>query len=112
MGINNETDQAVFADPASTSVILMSLLDQTIKNLTLEIGTAASAVNSLTNTAVVVNQVGNTASILDLQVPQRTAQFAVGTKPVAVAIDPVTDVSGMAPRAVARDSSVVWRRMI
>jgi YVTN family beta-propeller protein len=93
VGINNETDQAVFADPASTSVILMSLLDQTIKNLTLEIGTAASAVNSLTNTAVVVNQVGNTASILDLQVPQRTAQFAVGTKPVAVAIDPVTDVA-------------------
>ncbi len=27
-------------------------------------------------------------------------------------IDPVTAASGMAPSAVARDSSVVWRRMI
>ena len=96
-GINSETQEAVLADPSSTSVSMVSLLDQSIRPISLEIGTSASAVNSLTNTAVVVNQFGGTASILNLETAQRVGSaFHVGTKPVAVAIDPVTDIAVVA----------------
>src|SRR5258708_22756630 len=85
---------AILADPTSTSVSLMSLLNQTVNNtITLESGTTASAVNPLTNIAVTVNSVGNQASILDLQQPQRLQQITVGAKPTAVAIDPVNNVA-------------------
>ncbi len=94
VSINPETEMAILADPTSTSVSLMSLLNQTVSNtITLESGTTASAVNPLTNIAVTVNSVGNQASILDLQQPQRLQRVTVGTKPTAVAIDPVNNVA-------------------
>lgn len=94
VSINTETEQAVFADPSSTSVTLMSLLNQAVSNaITLETGTTASAVNPLTNVAVTVNSFGNQASILDLQQPQRLTKVSVGTKPTAVAVDPVTNIA-------------------
>ena len=44
-------------------------------------------------------------------VPEEAASVAAAPRDGGL-IDPVTEVSGMAPSAVARDSSVVWRRMI
>jgi len=94
VSINPETEMAILTDPTSTSVSLMSLLNQTVGNtITLESGTAACAVNPLTNIAVTVNSIGNQASILDLQQPQRLEQVTVGTKPTAVAIDPINNVA-------------------
>jgi YVTN family beta-propeller protein len=93
IGINTETEQAVLADPSSTSVTFMSLLDQSVSTLALETGTTASAVNPLTNVAVTVNSIGNQASLLDLQTQSRIAQLTVGRKPVAVAVDPVTNIA-------------------
>jgi len=91
--INNETEQAVFTDPSTQAVSLMSLLDQSTGSLTLETGTYACAINPLTNETVTVNEIGNTASILNLQTPVRTARFTVGHKPVAVALDPVSNIA-------------------
>jgi YVTN family beta-propeller protein len=94
VSINPQTEMAILTDPTSTSVSLMSLLNQTVSNtITVESGTTASAVNPLTNIAVTVNSVGNQATILDLQQPQRLKQVTVGTKPTAVAIDPVNNVA-------------------
>jgi len=94
VSINPRTEIAILCDPTSTSVSLMSLLNQTVSStITLESGTTASAVNPLTNIAVTVNSVGNQASVLDLQQPQRLEQVTVGTKPTAVAIDPVNNVA-------------------
>lgn len=94
VSINSETEMAVLTDPTSTSVSLMSLLNQTVSStITLETGTTASAVNPLTNIAVTVNSIGNKASILDLQQPHKLREITVGTKPTAVAIDPVNNVA-------------------
>jgi YVTN family beta-propeller protein len=94
VSINPQTEMAILTDPTSTSVSLMSLLNQTVSNtITLESGTTASAVNPLTNIAVTVNSVGNQASVIDLQQPQRLEQVTVGSKPTAVAIDPVNNVA-------------------
>lgn len=93
IAINTETERAIFADPSSTSVTMMSLLDQTITTITLETGIVAAAVNPLTNTAIVVNSVDNSASVLDLKNQRRTAQFILGAKPASVAVDPVTNLA-------------------
>jgi YVTN family beta-propeller protein len=93
ISINPETKTAVLADPASSAITLMNMLDQTVSTITLETGAVASAVNSLTNSAVTVNSLGNAASLLNLQTKSRTTQFIVGRKPVAVAIDPTTNIA-------------------
>jgi YVTN family beta-propeller protein len=93
IGLNTETEQVLFADPTSTSVTLLSLLDQSVHTLALETGTTASAVNPLTNVAVTVNSISGQASLVDMQTQSRIAQFTVGRKPVAVAVDPVTNIA-------------------
>lgn len=93
ISISPETKMAVLADPASSAVTLMNMLDQSVSTITLETGAVASAVNPLTNSAVTVNSLGNTASLLNLQTKSRTTQFIVGRKPVAVAIDPTTNIA-------------------
>jgi DNA-binding beta-propeller fold protein YncE len=93
ISISPETKMAVLADPASSAVTLMNMLDQSVSTITLETGAVASAVNPLTNSAVTVNSLGNTASLLNLQTKSRTTQFTVGRKPVAVAIDPTTNMA-------------------
>jgi DNA-binding beta-propeller fold protein YncE len=93
ISISPETKMAVLADPASSAVTLMNMLDQTVSTITLETGAVASAVNPLTNSAVTVNSLGNAASLLNLQTKSRTTQFTIGRKPVAVAIDPTTNLA-------------------
>jgi YVTN family beta-propeller protein len=88
ISINSETQTAVLSNPASSSATLMNMLDQSVGTITIETGAVASAVNPLTNMALVVNSIGNTASLLNLETRNRSAVFTVGRKPVAVAIDP------------------------
>jgi len=113
ISISPETKMAVLADPASSAVTLMNMLDQSVSTITLETGAVASAVNPLTNSAVTVNSLGNTASLLNLQTKSRTTQFTVGRKPVAVAIDPLPTSHHRQPdrqhglRHQARDDSAV-----
>jgi DNA-binding beta-propeller fold protein YncE len=82
----------VLASPATSSATLLSMLDQSVGTITIETGAVASAVNPLTNSALIVNSIGNTASLLNLQTKSRTALFTVGRKPVAVAVDPTTNL--------------------
>ena len=93
VAVNPETEYAIYTDPASTSISILSLLDQSVSaigtNLT---GYVASAINPLTNIAVAVNSNG-TATLLDLQSQQILTQFTVGNSPTAVAIDPTSNIA-------------------
>ncbi|MCL6566171.1 MAG: hypothetical protein K6U09_07085 [Acidobacteriia bacterium] len=90
-GINTETQRIVLTNPTSNAVILFSLVDQTVQNLTLEQGHVASAANPLSDVAVTVNPNTDLVSVIDLRTPARLATLATGTDPVAVALDPTTN---------------------
>jgi DNA-binding beta-propeller fold protein YncE len=115
IGINPETHQAVMVDPspngASTGVVsFFSLLDQSVSSLTLrtvngtttgpvETGNVAGAFNPLANVAVIVNPRFNYLSVIDPSTPTRlnnTVPFATRPDPVAVAVDPGTNLAVVA----------------
>lgn len=96
VSINSETQVGVFANPASSSITLMNMLDQTVSTISLTssgsgTGENATAVNPLTNEAATVNSIGNTLTLLNLQNRSVVTRFPIGRKPVAVAIDPTTN---------------------
>lgn len=115
IGINPETQQAVLVDPspngASNGVVsFFSLLDQSVASLTLrtvngtttgpvETGNVAGAFNPLTNVAVTVNPRFNYLSVIDPSTPARlnnTAPFPTRPDPVAVAVDPGSNLAVIA----------------
>jgi DNA-binding beta-propeller fold protein YncE len=93
VAINPETEYAVYTDPASTSLSVLSLLDQSVSTIaTNATGYVAASVNPLTNMAVAVNS-NRTATLLDLQTQRVLTQFTVGNNPTAVAIDPTSNIA-------------------
>jgi DNA-binding beta-propeller fold protein YncE len=106
IGINPETQIAVLVDPATGGVVtFLSLLDQTTSPLSLEtnnaadVGTNAAAYNPLTNTVVAVNSFTNTLSVIDPTKPRRlndSSPYDTLPGPVAVAIDPGTNIAVVA----------------
>ena len=103
VGINPETQTAIFTDPTASGVIsFFNLIDQSVSSLVLanssnnaEQGASAGAYNQLTNTAYVVNTSNSTLSVIDPTTPRRlptaNATFATGASPVAVAVDPASN---------------------
>lgn len=92
VSVNPETKTALLTDSTSPTAFLMSVLDQTIRNVTIEAGATASAMNQYTNVAVTLNPTLNQLSILDPTTPTRVSTIALpGTNPAAVAIDSATD---------------------
>jgi len=106
IAINPETQQAVVVDPGANGVIaFFSLIDQTTSPFQLRTttgsneatGPIAAAYNQLTNSILTVNNFDNTFSIIDPVTPSRLYQSGpVLSSPVAVAIDPGTNVAVIA----------------
>lgn len=108
IGINPETQQAVIVDPTTGGeVSFFSLIDQSISSLSLrinngagaDVGTIAAAYNPLTNTVVAVNFFADTLSVIDPTAPRRLNDnnlFTTLAGPVAVAIDPGTNIAVVA----------------
>ncbi len=107
IGVNPETQQAVLVDPTITgAVTFFNLIDQTTSQLylktnsSIEVGTTAAAYNPLTDTVVAVNSYTNTLSVIDPSGPARLNDgnlFSTGlSSPVAIAIDPGTNVAVVA----------------
>jgi YVTN family beta-propeller protein len=96
IAINPETEQALLTEPTAASVLLFSLLDQTVIPLTLENDHVAADVNPPTSIGVTVNSTTGLASVLDLGTPVRLATISVGTTPRAVAIDPGSNTAVVA----------------
>jgi DNA-binding beta-propeller fold protein YncE len=106
IGINPETQQAVLFDPTTSGVVsFFSLVDQTVTSLALEtnnaadVGTSAGAYSPLTNTVVAVNFAANILSVIDPTMPRRlndSQPYATRPGPVAVAVDPGTNIAVVA----------------
>jgi DNA-binding beta-propeller fold protein YncE len=108
IGINTETQQAVLVDPTTNGggvVSFFSLIDQSVSSLALkvnnaaDVGTTAAAYNPLTNTVVAINFFANTLSVIDPTKPRRLNDGNLYTTlagPVAVAIDPGTNIAVVA----------------
>jgi YVTN family beta-propeller protein len=102
IGVNPESEKALMTDPTASSLILFSVLDQTVTTFpppgpALEPGMVAAAVNPLTDIGVTINPGTGTgpgvASLIDPRTPTRLATVTVGTNPKAVAIDPTTNLA-------------------
>ncbi len=92
ISINQETGQSLLSDPINNFFTEFSLLDQTINTLTFDKGEVATAVNQLTNLGISVNSLGNVATVIDLEAFQPIVSgIQVGTTPVSVDVDPVTN---------------------
>jgi DNA-binding beta-propeller fold protein YncE len=102
ISINPETQTAILVDPLILGgrVYILSLVDHSATSLTLgtvsETGAVAGAFNPLTNTAFVVNPANNSLSVIDPTTPKRlptpTKTFPTGSSPVAVAVDPASNL--------------------
>jgi DNA-binding beta-propeller fold protein YncE len=106
VGINSQTHQALLTDPNSSAsnkdtLTTYSLLDNTVSNVPfLQNGTAidqpgfvASAINPLSNVGIAVNNLANTAAIVDME-NSNVLQIVSGlNSPQAVAIDPATNLA-------------------
>jgi len=106
VGINSQTHQALLTDPNSSASIndtltTYSLLDNTVSNVPfLQNGTAidqpgfvASAINPLSNVGIAVNNLANTAAIVDME-NTNVLQIVSGLNtPQAVAIDAATNLA-------------------
>jgi YVTN family beta-propeller protein len=110
VAINPETQQAALFDPGAGGVVsFFSLIDQSVSplGLTANSGAAgAGAYNPLTNTVVAVNFFANTLSVLDPSTPRSlndSQPFATLPGPIAVAIDPGTNIAVVANQ---KDNSV------
>ena len=96
VAIDTERDRALLTDPKLANLSLFSNLDQTVTTIPLDNGEVATAVNPLTDIGVVVNNIANTATVVDLQTHQKIASVTVGSAPIAVAVDPGKNVAVIA----------------
>jgi YVTN family beta-propeller protein len=99
VSLNPSTDDLLLTDPNSNAVTILSLLNESVRNVTevnqtngVAFDIIASAANPLTNVGVLVDQQSNSALLVDLRNAQVIGSpVTVGNGPVGVAMDPVTD---------------------
>jgi DNA-binding beta-propeller fold protein YncE len=114
ISINTQTERALLADPNSSSLTILSTLDQTSQSVFLtasnnsaEFGARFTAFNPFTNEGVSVNPITNALSIIDPVKRQRLATISTGgTGSGPVAIDPGTNLAVVA-NTTSNDVSVI-----
>lgn len=106
ISVNSETRRALLCDPTTQLLLLFSILDQSVTNVSnttpgtpLETGHVAAAVNPFTNIGVSVNPSTDLVSVYNLEAPNRMTTFAAGADPVAVDLDPGTNTAVIANQA-------------
>ena len=94
VAVNTESKTVLLADPSSSNVFLFSLLDQSITSVSLTSGNVAAAANPFTNVGLFLNPASRNASVVDLSTPaQLGSPITLGDDPIAVALDPATDMA-------------------
>ncbi len=115
ISINTQTERALLADPNSSSLTILSTLDQTSQSLSLtasnnsaEFGARFTAFNPFTNIGVSVNPTTNALSVIDPVKLQRlgTPTPTGGTGSGPVAIDPGTNLAVVA-NTTSNDVSII-----
>ena len=93
IAVNTETKTLLLADPSSGSVQLFNLRDQSISNLALGVGNLGAAANPFTNVGLLLNPGAHQAFVVDLNTPAQLATVPLGSDPIAVALDPATNMA-------------------
>jgi DNA-binding beta-propeller fold protein YncE len=93
VAVNTESKSLLLAEPSSASGFLLSLLDQSFSSVSLSVGNVAAAVNPFTNVGLLVNPGVHEAFELDLSTPSELTAIPLGSDPIAVAIDPATNLA-------------------
>src|SRR6266581_1558088 len=115
ISINTQTERALLADPNSSSLTILSTLDQTSQSVFLtasnnsaEFGARFTAFNPFTNEGVSVNPTTNALSVIDPVKLQRlgTPTPTGGTGSGPVAIDPGTNLAVVA-NTTSNDVSII-----
>ncbi len=96
VAINTQTNQAFLTDPNNAVLDIFNVLDDSVQTIVYDRAEVAAAVNPLTNQGVIVNNLGNVASIFNLQTNVLIGTVALGTDPEAIAIDPTTNLAVVA----------------
>jgi DNA-binding beta-propeller fold protein YncE len=109
ISVNPETKTALLTDSTSSSAILMSILNQSITSVPIDIGAVASGFNQYTNVGLIINPTvapapggsiactAPCASLIDPVTPTRNGAISLpGMNPVAVAIDSGSDLAVIA----------------
>lgn len=105
VAINPETQKALLLDPTTpaTSATFFNLLDQSSTSFSFGLGAVAGAFNPLTNVAVIVNDNFAEAGVIDPETNAILATFDTSANssahPIAVAIDPGTNLAVIANQA-------------
>lgn len=119
ISINPETKTALLTDSTSSSAIFMSVLDQAITPVPIDIGAVASGFNQYTNVGITINPTvapapggpiactAPCASIIDPITPTRIGAISLpGMNPVAVAVDSGSNLAVIA-NAGSNDVTVI-----
>ncbi len=107
VGINGETHQVIFTNPNAGSLTSFSLLNNAVNSITFmnsgaavdQLGYSAAAASPLENVGIAVNALSSTAAIVDLEngnVLQNNVSLPGSGLPLAVAVDPVTNLAVIA----------------
>jgi len=96
VAINTQTNHAFLTDPNNVALDIFNVLDDSVASISYDPAEVAAAVNSLTDQGVVINNLGNIASVFDLQTNVLIGTVSVGTDPEAIAIDPTTNTAVVA----------------
>ncbi len=93
VAVNTETKTMLLADPSEASGLLFSLRDESIGDVPLTLGNVAAATNPFTNEGVLLNPASHLAYLLDMNIPTEITTVALGTDPIAVALDAATNMA-------------------
>ena len=93
VAVNAETKSVLLADPSSSSGLLFSLHDESISSVALTLGNVAAAANPFTNVGVLLNPASHQAYMVDLNIPTQITSFTLGSDPIAIALDPATNMA-------------------
>ena len=93
VAVNTATKALILADPSAPFGETFSLLDQSISSIPLNLGNVAAAANPLTDVGLILNPNLHVAFVLDLSLPAGLFVVPLGSDPIAVAIDPASDMA-------------------
>jgi len=93
VAVNTETKSVLLADPTSSSGYVFNLRDESISSVPLTLGNVAAATNPFTNVGLLLNSGSHLAYLLDLRIPAEITTISLGSDPIAVALDPATNMA-------------------
>jgi len=99
VAVDTETHKVLLTTPTQTTLTTFSLLDQSVGSVvfsTTQLNLVAAAINPLSSVGIAVNNLGNSAVIVDMENNVPLGSVSLPSNPQAVAVDPGTSVAAVA----------------